>query len=404
MKAFADFLARRGVKTALGEQPVDDIRKLAAQRPNDFLEFRASIASDFLADMRQYARGIKSDALSTCNNSLNSTDALFRQIRTYGYNIHQLSQVEDLVVVEDMSSLPRTLADGTTREYGPAYEMLHAIAHGKPIVAITLADGDYYTPANLTRLAMAEAAAHDSSYLLWPTWPENIRQQMAAAVRPQADLLRLHANLFKVAKQRADVLLFMPYRRWLKTENCRAMELAQALTAANVQFRVVCEEDLADALDPKQSQVLLVESPQVLGETERRRVEQFQKSGGVMVTADKPNWLKELQSTVHEPSVEIGGPAQIRAVVRDQPGRVIVHLLNLNVGRLSSFQDSVTPAQNVTVEVQLPFASAKSDLAITADPQAAQGPLKFSTAQNAKGAMLRFQVPRIDLATIMIIE
>jgi hypothetical protein len=79
-------------------------------------------------------------------------------------------------------------------EYGPIYELLHAISHRKPVVACALADGDYHTAPNLVRLAMAEAAAHRASYLAWPTWPENVRQKMIAAIRPQADLLRKNAS------------------------------------------------------------------------------------------------------------------------------------------------------------------------------------------------------------------
>ena len=55
---------------------------------------------------------------------------VFAQCRTYGYDIHTLSRAEDLVVVEDMASQPRVLADGRVVEYGAVYEMLRAIARG----------------------------------------------------------------------------------------------------------------------------------------------------------------------------------------------------------------------------------------------------------------------------------
>src|SRR5213075_1980180 len=103
----------------------------------------------FFADIRACARSIKRDALITANNSLNSPDVLFSQCRNYGYNIYEMSKVEDLVVVEDMSSQPRVLPGGKTVEYGPTYKQLSAISHGKPVVAVTIADSDYHTAPDL---------------------------------------------------------------------------------------------------------------------------------------------------------------------------------------------------------------------------------------------------------------
>ena len=159
------------------------------------------------------------------------------QCRTYGYNIHAMSEAEDLVVVEDMATQPRVLAERTAVEYGPVYEMLHAIVHGKPLVAVTLADGDYHTPPNLMRLAMAEAAAHGASYLSWPTWPDAQREHMTAAVRPMADFLRRARGLLNGAKTRCGWSL----------ASCRSAvgghaDIVRAPrrthAAANVQFRV----------------------------------------------------------------------------------------------------------------------------------------------------------------------
>jgi hypothetical protein len=164
------------------------------KHPAEFLEFRGTTARDFIAEMRSYARTIKRGALITCNNSLNSPDVLFSQNRADGYNINELSRTEDFVVVEDMVSQPR-MAGGRAWEYGPTYRQLHAISHGKPVAAVTVADADYHTPPNLMRLAMAEAAAHDASYLAWPTWPEKERARMESLVRPEADFLRQNQQL-----------------------------------------------------------------------------------------------------------------------------------------------------------------------------------------------------------------
>jgi hypothetical protein len=258
------------------------------------MRFRCTTAKEFLAQMRACARRVKRGALMTCNNSLNAPEAFYSQCRGYAYNIHQMSQAEDLVVVEDMSTQPRMLPDGRTIEYGPAYALTHAISHGKPVVAVTIAEGDYHTPPNLVRLAMAEAASREASYLLWPTWPEKERARMCRAIRPQADLLRNNARLLNDTRPRTDVLLFLPFRRWLETADCRAWTTALALSRANVQFDVVSEDHLADRLRAARKAVFLMESSTVLTATEREKVRAFESRGGQVLTTEKEPWLGEL--------------------------------------------------------------------------------------------------------------
>jgi hypothetical protein len=352
--------------------------------------------------MRTYARTIKRDALVTCNNSLNTPGTFFSQCRTYAYNIYEMSKVEDLVVVEDMATQPRVLPDGSVVEYGSIYELLHAISHRRPVVACALADGDYQTAPNLVRLAMAEAAAHRASYLAWPTWPENVRQKMIAAVRPQADLLRKHADILNKTTPRVEALLFLPFRRWLDTADCQPLKTAGALGRANVQFEAICEDDLAERLRVRPHRVLLVESPEVLSPSETTAIDTFRHDGGKVIWTTAENWLAEFQRIAISPPVTIHGPATVRAVVHDQPGKRIVHLLNLNVQRLSSFEDKVNPATDVRVELRVPF-SAQSLNAISADPETTQGPVQFTSAQEGDETVLNLTIPRLDVHAIIVI-
>ncbi len=411
LEKFAAFLvAKPGRQNSGIPSPNHDstvaLRDWAIKHPAEFMEFRSTIARDFLADMRRYARTIKPNALITCNNSLNSSDALFAQCRQFGYNINELSQAEDFILVEDMSSQPRTLADGRIFEYGPTYEQLHAISHGKPVVAVNLADADYHTPPNLVRLAMAEAAAHDSSYLLWPTWPENVRQKMSSAIRPETDFLRRNEKLLNDTRTRRDVLLFLCFRRWLETENCAASALAAALSRANVQFTVTSEDDFEKSLKahgPK-SPVVLIESFSSLNETEKRAVEAFQKNGGRVVAANEPDWLASLQHAIEKPAITLQAPATVRAVVRDQRNRTLVHLYNLNIQRVSSFEDKVNPAQKIRVTVRVPFARVHSVAALTADSDGTSGPLEFTARPEKKGCVVEIVVPKLEIASILTIE
>jgi hypothetical protein len=415
MRKFAAFLAKDKSTTpaAAADLPPADAapnrwRKVALERPEDFLRFRATIAADFLAEMRDYARTIKPHALVTCNNSLNSPDVLYRQCRTYGYDIHELSKIENLVVVEDMGSQPRTLPDGRVVEYGPVYEVVAAISHGKPVVAVTIADGDYHTPPNLMRLAMAEAAAHGASYLSWPTWPQDVRQRMIESVRPQANVLRENASLLGATSQRADVILFMPFREWSRTADCRPMRMAQQLGAANVQFAVACEDDLAGALAEHPGSVLVVESASVLQPAEETAVQRFEACGGQVLHANEDaKWLARLGRMMPQPSVRIRqGPPALRAIVRDQPsnGRTIVHLLNLGVRRISSYEDQVTAAKNVMLEVSVPFAAVGSVEAISADAVATHGPVIFTAAPDGRGTLVKMEVEQVAIASMLVIR
>ncbi|MDB6028044.1 MAG: hypothetical protein JWM68_4267 [Verrucomicrobiales bacterium] len=404
MKKFAEFL---GDKTLPTTSAIATLRDAAVKRPKDFLRFRSTIASDFMAEMRRFARTINPKALITCNNSLNSPEVFHSQSRNYGYNIYEMSKVEDMVVVEDMGNQPRTVG-GSTVEYGPTYQLLQAISHHKPLVAVTIADGDYNTAPNLMRLAMAEAAAHDASYLSWPVWPEANRTKMIATVRPQADFLRQTEKLLNETKARADVLLFLPFRRWVDTDQCAPLALATALTRANVQFEAVCEENFTSTLKSFSARraatpVVLVESESVLNADEKNAVNLFKKNGGTVVSAEKADWLKTAQAAV-QPSITVQGPATIRVVVRDQGKRTIVHLYNLNVQKISSLEDKVSAASDIRLSVSVPKSHVRSVEMLTADVDSSSGELAFSSGRASQGTLINIVVPKLSISGIIVIE
>lgn len=408
MEKFATFLRENGTKLEVDKKDPDSrvaaLRQLADEHPQEFMRFRCTIARDFLAEMRQHAREINPRALVTCNNSLNVPDALYRQARLYAYNIAEKSKAEDFVVVEDMATQPRVTADGKVFEYGPTYKQLHAISHGKPIVAVTLAEADYHTPPNLVRLAMAEAAAHEASYLSWPTWPEKHRQRMIDAARPQADFLREHEQLLNDAPCRSDVLLFLPFRRWIETDVCTASALATALSRANVQYEVISEDDFRLTDRAPQPSVLLVESLSGLTPEESAAVDTFRQQGGQVMTAKVPDWLQQVQRAVSRPSLAVEGPSTVRAVMRDQPMRTIVHLFNLNVERVSSFKDKVTPATDIKLTARVPFQNVREVKILTADEKGAAGSLEYESERDGDGSRLEFVVPRLEISAIVVIE
>jgi hypothetical protein len=407
MRRFAAFMASiGGGPDVAGQRNVADIqsmREYAAANPKEFLQFRCTIARDFLADIRSFTRTINREALVTCNNSLNSPDRLYAQCRSHGYNIWELSKVEDFVVVEDMATQPRTEA-GRIFEYGPTYKQLQAINHGKPIVAVTLVNDDYHTAPQLVRLAMAEAAANNASYLSWPTWPEEQRAGMVAAIRPQADLLRRNEGLLNEAPFRADVVLLLPFRRWLETDQCRASTLAAALTQANVQYKVISEHDIDLLETGAPHKVLLIESKAVLTPHENAAVARFAANGGRVIAAENTGWLADVLGAVEKPSLVVQGPPTVRAVVHDQPNRTIIHVLNLNVERLSSFQDRVTPATGIKLAVRVPFATVQAVTIDSADETTTTGLLQVTTQQDGAASVVSISVPRLHISAMIVIE
>jgi hypothetical protein len=404
MTRFVAFLKKEKALPKIDSVSVNAARQLAVTRTNDFLRFRCTIARDFFAEMRAYARNVKRGALVTANNSLNSAGVLFAQCRSYAYNISEMSKAEDFVVVEDMSSQPRILPGGKTIEYGYMYAQLHAISHGKPVVAVTIAEADYHTPPNLVRLAMAEAAANGASYLSWPTWPEIERPRMAAAIRPQAEFLKSHEALLNDTRRRADVLLFLPFRNWLQSDKCKTTELAAALSRANVQYTVLSEDDMAhlDRFTPVN--VLLVGSMADLRDDELRLTKRFVAKGERIIFAEQPDWLHAVKSAISNPSVSIDGPKSVRALVHDQKRRTIVHLLNLNIERLSSFQDRLQPAENLGVSVRLPVKSVRRVRALTADIGATSGELPFENRSEPTASVVEIRLPRLVVATLLVVE
>jgi hypothetical protein len=322
-----------------------------------------------------------------------------------------MSKAEDLVVVEDQSSQPRTLPSGKVFEYAPSYQQLTAISHGRPLVAVTIAEADYHTAPHLVRLAMAEAVAHNASYLSWPTWPENQRERMSSLIRPQADFLRTNAALFADAQPRRDVMLFLPFRNWVKTDQCRASQIAAELTRANLPYDVICEDAFLAGSEPKSRpvalkgvQVFLAPALTDLNPLERRVVDTWFERQHLLISAEKVDWLEQLKKVLPNPSLSLQAPPTVRASIMDQPKRTVVHLLNLNIQRMSSFEDKVTPAENIHLSVRVPFRRIGFVRALTADEKGSSGGLKFETKASGDYTLVETTVPRLEISEILVIE
>jgi hypothetical protein len=251
---------------------------------------------------------------------------------------------------------------------------------------------------------MAEAAAHNASYLCWPTWPQEQRERMSAAVRPQAEFLRANEKLLNETSARQDIVLFLPFRRWLDTDRCVALDLAAELSRANIQFGVVCEDQFNYANLKRAGSVLLVESVSVLNANETAFLKRLERAGRHIISADQERSIAAAIKRLANPSLDLSAPATVRGVVRDQPRRTVVHLLNLNIQKRSSFEDQVQPVENVGVRCRVSFRDVRSVRALSADSGGSNTFLNFSVKSEDGQTIVETKLPRLEIATILVIE
>jgi len=179
--------------------------------------------------------------------------------------------------------------------------------------------------------------------------------------------------------------------------------VAAALTKENIQYRVLSEDDLDEFAKQTPRPVLLVESRSAFTSREQPAVATIDKQPPGIIAADQPDWLQQLRHKISRPSVTVTDAPNVRAVVHDQGDRTIVHLYNLNIQRLSSFEDKVTPAKDFTISVATPQYVATARI-LTADPGGTSGPLKFLGLGAGNGATVQATIPRLDISAIVVIE
>jgi hypothetical protein len=91
-------------------------------------------------------------------------------------------------------------------------------------------------------------------------------------------------------------------------------------------------------------------------------------------------------------------------VVRDQGRRTIVHLLNLNIQRLSSFEDKVTPASDIGIQVRVPLKRVHKVRLLTSDEPQLPELLPFVTRTDKGDTVVDFKVCRLAVSVIAVIE
>jgi hypothetical protein len=201
--------------------------------------------------------------------------------------------------------------------------------------------------------------------------------------------------------------LYLPFQRWVETNSCAASAIAKVLTRSNIQYEVFTEGDWNQKTLRRRSSPLplwIIESPDILTEAQQQLVQKHQKHGGSVLFANQPNWAERLAPRIPHPSLEITGPSTVRGVLHDGPRGTVLHLYNLNLERIDSFTDSVRPAENLRVRCRVPGRTVHSVTAFSADPEATQGSIPFTTARSGHDSELIFQLPHLEISTLVVIE
>ncbi len=150
-------------------------------------------------------------------------------------------------------------------------------------------------------------------------------------------------------------------------------------------------------------QICLIESRNVLTPAESAALEQFEAAGKLVIASDEGDWMKSIETGLRR-SLEITSAPTVRAVVRDQNDRTIVHIYNLAIEKLNSFEDKVTPAKDITIRVRVPMAKIKSVKWMTADAGTTRGELVHTTDDSGVDTVVEIKIPKLDVAGVLLIE
>jgi len=411
MRAWKRFLGENGIKRETADLPA--LRALTRKHPGLWMRFRATEAADFIREMREYASSLKPGFIVTCNNSLNSWDGFYAQARTHGYSIPELTRWEDLVLIEDMANQPRREGDGHI-SYAQTLRMLPAISRGKPINICTLVSGDYTTPPNLMKLAIAECAAHDASYVVWSCWDPAHRSRLEKSVKPYHDFLDLNADMLGESAPVSDVVLIWPYARWIEREDCPTAYAAREMSSLNIQYDVVTEADLSPGRLAGYRAAVYADAEGLLAPGTQAMLEAYRRKGGrvITLTLEKENGTcpgesrAALAAAIRNPSAVVQSPAGVRVTTRAWGTKHLMHVYNLNVTKKDSYHDEATAAGQVQISWLLPSGAGvvRRLTCLTPDPEGTNGRIAFKKALVDGRQVLSFQVPELRIWSVIVAD
>ncbi len=397
MQKFANFLQSNGEK--INDASLPTLRNLAKTRSAEFKKFRCTIARDFFSEMRTYAKQINPKALITANNSLNSPEVIYSQCHSYGYNIKEMSKSQDFVVIEDMYSTPRRTSKGATIECSPTYDLVNSIIGKKTLVAVTIADGNYHTPPNMTNLAIFEAFTRNTNYMLWPTWKESQRQRMIQTIGSFVKWLKQHSPEIESATRKYDVLLYFPFEEWINSQNCKELSIARELTKANIQYAITSEENFHEFF-PKAS-IVIASNPNFIPPTYTHPiVELCANENKVFIDGSNQLFFTKLKKHLNNPILKLTADETVRAIVKETQNKVFIMLYNLNIERLSSYEEKITPAKDIDLYIKIPAPTIEKVIFSTPDKEMEVSNYEITHAHNVQ-PYLKIHIAELTLTGII---
>jgi hypothetical protein len=172
------------------------------------------------------------------------------------------------------------------------------------------------------------------------------------------------------------------------------LTVAQQLAAANIPFRVMNYDDPKPTFAGKPYKVVITENP----------ADVPVPAGTVKIAASNPGWLTKVKALDVTPVSIIEGPSTIRTIVRQKGDATIVHVLNLNMRRLSSFEDKVTPATNLKLRIRYRARASTTIKAFSADANATHETIPFNPGVKGDVNYVDLTLPRVDVSTLLIVQ
>jgi len=238
-------------------------------------KFGAWTLYDFMRETKEYARSLNPHYTLTSNYCMWMGEP-YGPLRGSAEDIALWSNVVDVVFDEaQYGAGPRT-ENGQKRSNSIDYRYLVAASHRKPVALLkTAPEGE--TPeagGNLTRLAIAEGAAHGA------TWQFHYLKGHAAQAATEYDaFLAEHAEELRGARPHANVGLVASLQQAYVDAPSYPCAVSRALSDQHIDHRMLIDEDVEEARFEGLDAAILPEV-RMLTERQMEAVKTFVRDGG----------------------------------------------------------------------------------------------------------------------------
>ncbi|MBM3475166.1 MAG: hypothetical protein FJX75_18035 [Armatimonadetes bacterium] len=420
-------------------------------------EFGAWTLYDFMRETKEYARSLNPQYTMTSNYCMWMGEP-YGPLRGTAEDIALWSKVVDIVFDEAEYGAGPRMQNAQKRSNSIDYRYLVAASHGKPVALLkTAPEGE--TPeaaANLTRLAIAEGAAHGA------TWQFHYLKGAAAQAAIEYNaFLAQHADELRGARPHANVGLVASVQQVYVDAASYPCAVSRELSDQHIDHRMLIDEDVEEASFEGLDALILPEV-RMLTERQMEAVKTFVRDGGGAVLigpcgnldewgrergvslvdqllrpaemrnepatratygwgrvayiphVDLPSWantgltpkqhegLAKLPELVEwaagDLSLRVWAPASVEATAMYGPGNpprsVYVHLVNYDV----DLAGKVTDAPEIGLRVQMPDGMAPVNVRVQSpDAGAESWPSGWGIAWPGARAYVVVRVPRLHV-------